>query len=177
MRAFQQQAEGERYHCRTSQGPTIAAEYPRKQHAERHEHGNIADKVKQAMPRAFVQGGGYFVKRRKVALLDSFHEEARIFQADPQMPPEQLRIDRVHFEQHNLHDHPGVNSQQRPACNLLYRHVLLHRLFLLALAELKLKLKVNNLKKTSGKHKIILKCESQKWFWRLTVSAAFIGPI
>ncbi|WP_167859041.1 hypothetical protein [Paenibacillus cymbidii] len=115
------------------------------------------------------------MKRRKIALLDSFHEEARIFQADPQMLPEQLRIDGVHFEQHDLHDHPSVNSQQRPACNLFYRHVLLHRLFLLALAELKLKLKVNNLKKTSGKHKIILKCERQEWFWRLTVSAALLA--
>jgi hypothetical protein len=46
LRAFQEQAEGECKEYRASQNQAIAFEYERKQHAERHEHGNIADKVK-----------------------------------------------------------------------------------------------------------------------------------
>jgi hypothetical protein len=81
LRAFQEQAECESKECRASQSQAIAFEYEWKQHAERHEHGNIADKVKQALIRALVHCGGNFVKRDEIAPFDSLRDDAWISKA------------------------------------------------------------------------------------------------
>jgi hypothetical protein len=70
LRAFQEQTEGESEECRASQSQAISFEYVRKQHTEWHEHGDIADKVKQAMIRAIFQRGGNFMKWDEIAPFD-----------------------------------------------------------------------------------------------------------